>query len=103
MGSTAGARTGRAERGRADEHQHAQVGGRRRWTRYAVPGLLLPLLAALVLVWSTSDREQKLDKVPVAIVNNDQIVSKPTTVAAGRALTASLTDPSKGDPSSTGT
>ncbi len=74
------------------------TGGRRRWMRYAVPGLLLPLLAALVLVWSTSDREQELDKVPVAIVNDDQIVSKPTTVAAGRALTASLTDPAKGDP-----
>ena len=72
--------------------------GRRRWTRYAVPGLLLPLLAALVLVWSTSDRQQKLDKVPVAVVNDDEIVSKPTTVAAGRALTASLTDPAKGDP-----
>ena len=77
---------------------HAHVDDRRRWMRYAVPGLLLPLLAALVLVWSTSDREQKLDQVPVAVVNNDEIVSKPSTVAAGRALTASLTDPSKGDP-----
>jgi putative membrane protein len=76
---------------------HAHDEGRR-WPRYTVPGLLLPLLAALVLVWSTSDREQKLDKVPVAIVNNDQIVSQPSTVAAGRALAASLTDPSTGDP-----
>ena len=57
-------------------------------------GLLLPLLAAAVLVWSTADREQQLDKMPVAIVNSDEIVSRPAAVAAGRALTASLTNPS---------
>jgi putative membrane protein len=74
------------------------TGRGRRWRRYAVPGLLLPLLAALVLVWSTSDRQEHLDKVPVAIVNNDKVVSQPTTVAAGRALTASLTDPTTGSP-----
>ena len=69
-----------------------------RWPRYAVPGLLLPLLAAMVLLWSTSDRQQHLDKVPVAIVNSDKIVSQPTTVAAGRSLTASLTDPTNAGP-----
>ena len=56
-------------------------------------GLLLPLLAAAVLVWSTADRQQQLDKIPVAIVNSDTIVSQPQTVAAGRALAASLTNP----------
>ncbi len=61
-------------------------------------GLLLPLMAAMVLLWSTSDRQQHLDKVPVAIVNSDTIVSQPTTVAAGRSLTASLTDPTNADP-----
>ncbi len=71
---------------------------RRRWSRFIGVGLLLPLLAAMVLLWSTSDRQQRLDKVPVAIVNNDKIVSQPTTVAAGRALTASLTDPTSSDP-----
>ncbi len=71
---------------------------RRRWTRVTGVGLLLPLLAALVLVWSTADRQQRLDRVPVAIVNNDTIVTKPSTVAAGRALAASLTDPTDADP-----
>jgi putative membrane protein len=77
--------------------EHAQGMTRRRWTRFATVGLLLPLLAALVLVWSTSGRQQHLDKVPVAIVNDDTIVSKPQTVAAGRALTASLTNPTSGN------
>ncbi len=71
---------------------------RRRWTRFVVVGLLLPLLAGLVLLWSTDDRPQKLDKVPVAIVNSDKVVTEPTTVAAGRALAASLTDPTSSDP-----
>ena len=59
-----------------------------------VVGLLLPLVAASVLVWSATDRQQKLDKIPVAIVNNDTILTDPQPMAAGRALTASLTDPS---------
>ena len=73
-------------------------GAHRRWSRVVGVGLLLPLLAAMVLLWSTSDRQQHLDKVPVAIVNNDKIVSAAATVAAGRALTASLTDPTSSDP-----
>ena len=71
---------------------------RRRWARILGVGLLLPLLAAAVLVWSTADRQQQLDKIPVAIVNSDTVVSQPQTVAAGRALTASLTNPTSGDP-----
>jgi len=58
-----------------------------------VVGLLLPLVAAAILVWSVSDREEKLDRIPVAVVNNDKILTDPQPMAAGRALTASLTDP----------
>lgn len=61
-------------------------------------GLLLPLLAAAVLVWSTDDRQQNLTKVPVAIVNDDKILTSPQPMAAGRALSASLTDPKDSDP-----
>ena len=58
--------------------------------------MLLPLLAAAVLVWSASDRQEKLDQIPVAVVNNDKILTDPQPMAAGRALTASLTDPKPG-------
>ena len=58
------------------EHEPDTGAKGRRWPRYAVPGLLLPLLAAMVLLWSTSDRQQHLDKVPVAIVNSDKIVRR---------------------------
>ncbi len=68
---------------------------RRRWTRIVVLGLLLPLVAASILLWSVHDRGDKLDKVPVAIVNNDKIITSPQKMAAGRALTAALTEPSK--------
>ena len=61
-------------------------------------GLLLPLLAAAVLVWSTQDRQENLTKVPVAIVNNDKIITSPQPMAAGRALSASLTNPKDSDP-----
>jgi len=36
---------------------------------------LVPLLAAMVLVWSTSHRQEKVDKIPVAVVNNDTIIT----------------------------
>ena len=66
--------------------------------RLAGVGLLVPLLAAAALVWSTHDRQQNLKKVPVAIVNEDQILTSPQPMAAGRALSASLTDPKDADP-----
>ncbi|MET0998402.1 MAG: YhgE/Pip family protein [Marmoricola sp.] len=79
--------------------EHVQAAGARRpRARFVILGLLLPLLAGMVLLWSTQDRQQELDKVPVAIVNSDKVVSEPTTVAAGRALAASLTDPTSSDP-----
>ena len=58
---------------------------------------LVPLLAAMVLVWSTSHRQEKVDKIPVAVVNNDTIITKPQKMAAGRSLAAALTDPTHPD------
>lgn len=68
-----------------------------RWRRITVIGLALPLVAASLLIWSASGRESSLDKVPVAIVNNDTIITDPQPMAAGRSLTAALTHPD--DPS----
>lgn len=68
------------------------------WSRRVLVGLLLPGLAAAALVWSTTGRADRVDRIPVAVVNEDQIVTEPTTVAGGRALTASLTDPTDADP-----
>ena len=72
--------------------------GRRRWAGLAIVAVLLPLLAALVMVWTTDDRRDQIGDIPVAIVNNDTIITDPQPMAAGRALTASLTDPTDGDP-----
>ena len=70
--------------------------GQWRWQRIAAIGVLLPLLAAALLIWSASGRQAKLDQVPVAIVNNVQIISDPQPMAAGRSLTAALTHPDAG-------
>ncbi len=70
--------------------------GRRHWPTALTVTVLLPLLAAWVLVWSTTDRQEALDKVPVAIVNDDTILTGSQPMAAGRALSASLTNPSSG-------
>ncbi len=56
---------------------------------------LVPLVAAGVLVWSTADRQERIDKIPVAVVNNDKIITGSQPMAAGRALTSALTEPSK--------
>ena len=64
------------------------------WRTIALIGMVLPLLAATVLVWATTGRQDNLDRIPVAVVNNDQIVQDPQPMAAGRALAASLTQPS---------
>lgn len=65
------------------------------WVRIGVAGVLLPLVAVSVLLWSVHDRSDRLDEVPVAIVNNDTIITSPQKMAAGRALAAALTEPSK--------
>src|SRR3954447_4444118 len=58
---------------------------------------LVPLVAAGVLVWSTADRQDQIDKIPVAVVNNDKIITGSQPMAAGRALTSALNEPSKPD------
>ena len=78
------------------ENTAGRPGNRRRWAHLVVVGLLLPLVAAAVLVWSVSNRQDKLDPIPVAVVNNDKILTDPQPMAAGRALSASLTDPKPG-------
>ena len=66
------------------------------WRSLALVGLVLPLVAAAVLVWATTGRQDNLDRIPVAVVNNDKIIQQPQPMAAGRALAASLTEPSSG-------
>ncbi|WP_167880281.1 YhgE/Pip family protein [Nocardioides guangzhouensis] len=66
------------------------------WRSLALVGLVLPLVAAAVLVWATTGRQDNLDRIPVAVVNNDQIIQQPQPMAAGRALAASLTEPGSG-------
>src|SRR3954447_14374843 len=70
---------------------------RSHWRRIAVAGVLLPLVAASLLIWSATGRQDHIDKVPVAIVNNDTIITDPQPMAAGRSLAAALTHPT--DPS----
>ena len=59
------------------------------WRSLALVGLVLPLVAAAVLVWATTGRQDNLDRIPVAVVNNDKIIQQPQPMAAGRALAAS--------------
>ena len=66
---------------------------RSHWRRIVVAGVLLPLVAASLLIWSATGREDHIDNVPVAIVNNDTIITDPQPMAAGRSLTAALTHP----------
>ncbi|KHL18894.1 putative membrane protein [Mumia flava] len=81
------------------ERRAVRRGGRRAtWIRVLAVGVLLPLAAAAVLVWSTSDRVDRVDRIPVAVVNGDIIITDPQPMAAGRALTASLTDPTTSAP-----
>lgn len=68
------------------------------WRTIALIGIALPLVAATVLVWATTGRQDNLDRIPVAVVNNDQIIQDPQPMAAGRALAASLTEPSSDQP-----
>lgn len=63
--------------------------------RYMVAaGVLLPLVAAALLVWGLGNRTGSTDNVPVAVVNNDKPITGKNPTAAGRALTAELTNPS---------
>ena len=72
----------------------SETDGRRSpWRRILVLGVLLPLVAASLLIWSATGRQSHIDQVPVAIVNNDTIITDPQPMAAGRSLTAALTHP----------
>jgi putative membrane protein len=75
-----------------------QASRRQRWARVTVIALVVPLLAATVLVWSTTGRDTNLDRIPVAVVNGDTIIQKPQPMAAGRSLTAALTEPDTSSP-----
>lgn len=55
----------------------------------------VPLVAVAALVWSTTGRSAHIDEIPVAVVNNDQIISGPQPMAAGRSLAGALTQPKK--------
>lgn len=60
-----------------------------------VVALLLPLLAAAALSWTTTSRLDSAQSVPVAVVNEDEIVQEPQPMAAGRELAAELVEPSE--------
>src|SRR4051812_1911134 len=77
----------------SDQLSEVTNGRQPRWRRIVVIGVLLPLVAASLLIWSATGRASNLDKIPVAIVNNDTIITDPQPMAAGRSLTAALTHP----------
>src|SRR3954452_22707396 len=77
----------------SDQVPAEKSGRRTRWRRIVVIGVLLPLVAASVLIWSATGRQEQIDQVPVAIVNNDTIITDPQPMAAGRSLAAALTHP----------
>lgn len=57
--------------------------------------LLLPAGAAALLAWSAASQSGAVDRIPVAVVNEDEIVHQPRTTAAGRELAGALVDPAK--------
>ena len=69
--------------------------------------LLLPMLFGALVLWSMSDRYERADQVPAAVVNLDKPVTMgkgdaAQVIAAGRLLAAGLTSPSDTDDSSLG-
>lgn len=62
-------------------------------TLFLVAALVVPLGAAALLSWSITDRADRVGEVPVAIVNDDEIVTGDTPMAAGRALSSALVHP----------
>ena len=77
----------------SEQRRRRPTTGGRAWRRILVLGVLLPLVAASLLIWSATGRQSHIDQVPVAIVNNDTIITDPQPMAAGRSLTAALTHP----------
>lgn len=62
-------------------------------TLFLIAALVIPLGAAALLSWSVTDRADRIGEVPVAIVNDDEIVTGDTPMAAGRALSSALVHP----------
>ena len=62
-------------------------------TLFLIAALVIPLGAAALLSWSVTDRADRVGEVPVAIVNDDEIVTGDTPMAAGRALSSALVHP----------
>lgn len=62
-------------------------------TLFLIAALVIPLGAAALLSWSVTDRADRVGDVPVAIVNDDEIVTGDTPMAAGRALSSALVHP----------
>jgi putative membrane protein len=62
-----------------------------------VSALILPVLAGALMGWTWSGRAEASDQVPVAIVNEDEIITGDTPMAAGRALTSELVHPDEAE------
>jgi len=58
--------------------------------------LVLPITGAAVMSWGVMDRADRIDDIPVAIVNDDEIITGDRPMAAGRALTDALVHPAEG-------
>lgn len=65
----------------------------RRFAAICAVALVLPIVAGGLLAASIAGRSGSLDAIPVAIVNEDEIVTGETPMAAGRALSAALVHP----------
>ncbi|HLN77000.1 MAG TPA: YhgE/Pip family protein, partial [Nocardioidaceae bacterium] len=70
--------------------------------RILVATVLLPMLFGSLVLWSLSDRVDRIDAVPAAVVNLDEPVQtgsgdQQQTIAAGRLLAAGLTAPAQGE------
>ena len=78
-----------------------------RFNRVLAGTLLLPMLFGALVLWSMSDRYERADRVPAAVVNLDKPVTMgkgkdAQVIAAGRLLAAGLTSPDDAQDSSLG-
>lgn len=76
-------------------------------SRVLVGTLLLPAVFGALVLWSLADRAERADRVPAAVVNLDQPVTKgkgkdKQVIAAGRLLAGGLTSPTGDTRSSLG-
>lgn len=76
-------------------------------TRVLLGSLLLPAVFGALVLWSASDRVEQSERVPAAVVNLDQPVTKgkgkdEQIIYAGRLLAAGLTSPARDTDSNLG-